>query len=313
MPRNVRYLPDSGALVEITQRTFEERFLFRPSSEVNAIFVGCLARAQKHTAAEVHAVAVMSDHFHLLASFRTVEQMARFMGHLKANLSKEINRLHGRRGPMYPGRYSHVVVTGEPEVQISRWLYLARQGTKEGLVASPHDWPGIQSAGTHVKADSLRGVWIDRTEFHARKKRGEQVEVTDVAEIEELRLQPLPAFAHWSRSKIRRELGKLVRQIERDTAAHHRLAGTSPLGAARVRLRDPEERAQNPKRSPRPRVHAYRSSERRKWIEAQRQFTLSYRAAAGRLAAGDREAEFPPNCYPPGLPFSPPIGMIPLP
>ena len=45
MSRYPRYVPHSGALVEITYRTVQGRFLLRPDSELNELVVGVLARA----------------------------------------------------------------------------------------------------------------------------------------------------------------------------------------------------------------------------------------------------------------------------
>ncbi|MEM1182626.1 MAG: hypothetical protein AAGM22_30045, partial [Acidobacteriota bacterium] len=65
-------------MVEITQRTIQGRFLLKPSPRLNAVVAGCFARAQENTGATVHAVAVLANHFHLLASFESVQQMASF-------------------------------------------------------------------------------------------------------------------------------------------------------------------------------------------------------------------------------------------
>lgn len=45
MGRDLRYLPRSGALVEITQRAFQGRYLLRPSKRFNDLAVGCVAHA----------------------------------------------------------------------------------------------------------------------------------------------------------------------------------------------------------------------------------------------------------------------------
>ena len=40
MGRTLRFIPEGGALVEVTCRTIHGRFLFRPSRELNDIVVG---------------------------------------------------------------------------------------------------------------------------------------------------------------------------------------------------------------------------------------------------------------------------------
>jgi hypothetical protein len=41
------YIPEGGALIEVTYRTIHSRFLLRPHLEVNDIIVGILGRAQQ--------------------------------------------------------------------------------------------------------------------------------------------------------------------------------------------------------------------------------------------------------------------------
>jgi hypothetical protein len=47
MSRRLRYVPEGGALVEVTCRTVHSRFLLRPSQALNEIVLGVLARAQR--------------------------------------------------------------------------------------------------------------------------------------------------------------------------------------------------------------------------------------------------------------------------
>jgi hypothetical protein len=46
MSRHLRFVPDGGALVEVTCRTIQGRLLLRPSQQLNDIVLGILGRAQ---------------------------------------------------------------------------------------------------------------------------------------------------------------------------------------------------------------------------------------------------------------------------
>src|SRR3954468_18621883 len=49
MSRRLRFIPEGGALVEVTCRALHSRLLFRPSPLMNQIIIGTLARAkQRH-------------------------------------------------------------------------------------------------------------------------------------------------------------------------------------------------------------------------------------------------------------------------
>ncbi|MEM8996877.1 MAG: transposase [Acidobacteriota bacterium] len=289
-------------MVEITQRTIEGRFLLRPSERLNALVAGCLARAQKNTAAEVHAVAVLSNHLHLLCSFETVEQMAAFVGQLKTNLSKEISRLHGWKGPLFAGRYHAVPLSDEPEIHIQRLKYLLSQGAKEGLVLSPSDWPGIHCARALAAGDPILGVWVDRTGLYAARQSDPSLSEAAFTEHLEIQITPLPCFAQVSAEIRRSTVRALIEEVEAEALGMHRRRRTAPIGATEICRRKPRDRPRQDPTSRKPHFHATRAVYGQ-LMEAFRIFTAAYRAAADRLAAGDRSAQFPENCFPPRLPF----------
>ena len=67
----------------------------------------------------------------------------------------------------------------------------------------------------------------------------------------------------------------------------------------------PHHRPKKIKKSPAPRFHAFRGKVRRQLEEAYGEFVALYREAADRLRGGDREVEFPEDCFPPRLPYTP--------
>ncbi len=301
--RNLRYLPKPGAVVEITQRTIQGRLLLRPSRRLNALLVGCLARAQKNTQVKVHAVAALSTHFHILASFETVKQMSKFMCHLKTNMSKEVGRLHHWEGPMFAGRYRSIPLSDEPEVQVDRLKYILSQGAKEGLVLSPKDWPGVHAAKALAEGSPLRGLWIDRTELYAARQKRRDTTEAEFSHEEELHLKPLPCWAELDKDRRKRKVRTMLKDIEQSALAMHQEVGTVALGASTILSRHPHERANRLAKSPLPRFHAATKKVRRLLFEGYREFYAAFRLAAEKLEAGDLGVVFPKNCFPPGMPF----------
>jgi hypothetical protein len=47
MSRKLRFIPEGGSLVEVTNRTIQGRLLLRPSPQLNDILLGVLGRAQR--------------------------------------------------------------------------------------------------------------------------------------------------------------------------------------------------------------------------------------------------------------------------
>ena len=62
MGRKLRYIPEGGALVEVTCRTLHGRLLLRPSPELNDIAAGILGRAQRLYPVELMAFSLSSNH-----------------------------------------------------------------------------------------------------------------------------------------------------------------------------------------------------------------------------------------------------------
>ena len=121
MSRPLRYLPEGGSLVEVTCRTLQARFLLRPCPQWNQIAIGVLGRAQRLYGVQIHLVSFLSTHFHLLATFSNIRQMADFMRYLNTNLSKEAGRLVNWREKLFPRRYQAIPVTDEDGAQLERF------------------------------------------------------------------------------------------------------------------------------------------------------------------------------------------------
>src|SRR5215210_118727 len=79
MSRSLRFIPEEGALVDITCRTIQSRYLLRPDPALNEIVLGVLGRAQRLHPVEISAFFVASNHYHILAWVPDVECMAEFM------------------------------------------------------------------------------------------------------------------------------------------------------------------------------------------------------------------------------------------
>ena len=305
MGRPLRYIPQGGALVEITLRTIQGRYLLRPDrgGRVNEVVLGIFGRAQRLYRLKIMGVSVLSTHIHLLAYPQDAEQLRSFMRHVGANLSKELGRLHSWSGKMWSRRFRGILVSEEEEDQVGRLRYLLAAGVKEELVAKAIDWPGVHSARALTRDHPLRGWWFDRSREFAARQRGEHPGRYDHAREETLFLDPLPCWRHLSLKENRRRVKALIRDIERKALAE-RLASSKPvLGADAVMAADPHHRPQELDRSAAPDFHARRREVRRAMREAYAWVVVKHREAAERLRAGKSRVEFPEGTFPPGLPF----------
>jgi hypothetical protein len=303
MGRRLRYIPPEGCLVEVTNRTIQGRFLLRPSCELNKVVVGVLGRAQRLYGVEIHAFIVMSNHFHLLLSVESALQLARFMAYFQGNLAKEAGRLHKWHGPFWHRRYQHIVVSEEERAQVDRLRYILENGCKEGLVASPLEWPGVSSVQTLLYGKELSGEWVDRTrERHAPIGAGAEG-ASQFREREIVKLTPLPCWRGREKNLLRQQLQELVVAIEAKAEARHLAEGTKPLGVRQIRLQDPHEIPIHSERSPAPLFHCASRAAHDLLKGAYAAFNHAFREAARRWQRGDLETEFPAGAFPPPLPF----------
>lgn len=302
MARRLRFVPP-GSLVEITCRTVQGRLLLRPSPLLNALALGVLARAARLYPVEVHAFAFLSNHYHLLLTVSSAQRLSAFMNYLNSNLAREAGRAAKWREKFWGRRYQAVLVASEPETQVARLRYLLAHGAKEGLVATPLDWPGAHAARALSTGDALVGRWHNRTlEFQARR-RGLPLDAGAFVEPETLVLAPLPCWRDLSRSDRCNRARALLREIEAEARERAEATGRPPLGRSAVLAQNPHLEPNRMKKGPAPLVHASASSTRRALVAAYRRFADAYREAASRLRRGVRDAEFPVGSFPPALPF----------
>jgi len=303
MARRIRFIPEGGALVEVTCRTLQGRFLLKPTKELRSIVIGVLSRAQKLYPVEIHAFVFLSNHYHLLLSVEDALELARFMNYLNSNLAREAGRLYRWREKLWGRRYRAIVVSAEEAAQLGRLRYVLSHGCKEGLVARPRDWPGAQCAAALMDGRSLEGLWWDRTREYAARARGERFHRQEYAVRERVELDALPCWRDLSRSEYRRRVGEVVREIEVETAARHARDGTRPLGVKAVLAQNPHDRPDELKKAWAPSFHAATRVARRDLVEAYRWFVSAYREATEQLRQGNKGARFPEGSFPPRLPF----------
>jgi hypothetical protein len=298
--RDPRYI-DPGSLVEVTMTCFQNRFLLRPSPELNKIFVGVLGKAQEEHDMDVVGVSALSSHYHMLLIPEDQEHLSDFMRYVNGNLSKEVRRLHDWKG-IWDDRFHQIQVDKDERVQVERLTYLLAQGVKEGLVERPEHWPGINCAQALYEGRSLTGTWYDRTRHYVHGAvLQEDVTEEDFAEEVCLWFSPLPCWADYEPERYRHEVRHLVENIVLDAAKECR----SVLGAEAVCRQDPHHRPADVERSPRPRFHTSSVEAYRVLYRAFSEIFSAYRIASERLRSGHLDAEFPEGTFPCALSFVP--------
>src|ERR1700709_1456112 len=123
MSRRIRFIPDHGALVEVTCRALQGRFLLRPGPTLDPIILGALARAHHRYAVRIIAFFFASNHLHLILEVDEARQLARFTNYFTSKIPREIGRLTSGRSKPCGRRYQAIQISDEPEAQIARLRY----------------------------------------------------------------------------------------------------------------------------------------------------------------------------------------------
>lgn len=310
MARSPRAHVQERPLMDICNRTVQGFSLLRPDGRFNALVVGALAKAQEDFPVALHGGAMMNDHWHLLLTPDDLEQQSGFVGAFTRRLSLIAGRRHDWQGPIFVERYRAIEVSAEEEAQVRRLKYVLANGCKEGLVESPLDWPGVPFARALVGDRVLKGLWIDRDAFYEARRRGEEVSEMDFAEEVEVVLEPLPCWSHLSEESCRESVQGLIDVIIEETAAMHRVDGTRPAGAEAVKSADLWVR-RKVERTGVSKVLAVSVETWKVLLDGYRDRVAAYRLASERFRSGLRNTVFPPNCFPPALPFVPGVPAYP--
>ncbi|HEX5719607.1 MAG TPA: transposase [Thermoanaerobaculia bacterium] len=303
MSRPLRYIPEEGALVDVTCRTIQSRYLLRPDPVLADILLGVLGQAQRLHPVEISAFFVASNHYHLLIWVPDAKRMSDFMGYFQTNAAREVARLRKWRDKVWSRRYEAIVISDEPAAQVDRLRYVLANGVKEGLVGRVEDWPGISLMKSVLSGEPVRGTWFNHTAEYRARLRGEDFEPRRYATEETVVLSQLPCWRHLSPEVYRELIAGLVKEINTDAAAERKLTGREPLGVKAILRAHPHTEPDKTKKSPAPRFHAASKAAREAFRKAYGLFLAAFREAAERLKGGDRMAKFPNGCFPPGLPF----------
>jgi hypothetical protein len=241
----------------------------------------------------------------MLLNVADAKTLASFMQYVQSNVAREAGRMFEWKEHFWSRRYQSILVSNEEAAQMEVFTYILGHGVKEFLVERVLDWPGVHCAKSLLTGEPMTGVWFNRTQEYAARRRGEDFDKMKYATPEILTFDPLPCWAHLSEEQRRARVADVVAKIDADAAARIAATGITPPGPAVIRNQRPHDVPNRPKRSPAPLFHVATKAMRQEMWEAYAWFVGAYRQAAEKLKAGDRLAAFPPGSFPPALPFVP--------
>ena len=132
-----------GATYLVTRRCTQRFFLLKPSHRVRQIFLYCLAFAASRTGVQIHAVVVMSNHYHLVVTDPR-GLLPLFAEYLNKFVAKCLNAAYGRWENFWAANQptSYVRLADEGAV-LDKMAYTLCNPVLSGLVPYRSEWPGV--------------------------------------------------------------------------------------------------------------------------------------------------------------------------
>ena len=272
-----------------TRRCSERRFLLRPSSTTDQLFLYCLARAARISGVQLHEFQVLSNHYHVV--FTDVQgRRPEFFRELNQLVARGVNASLGRWESFFaPGSYNAVTLVDSDAVE-DECLYTLCNVVKAGLVRLPEYWDGVCSWS--MEYGECRVV---------RRPKGFFRDCNDKVLEEERLVLVRPENLHPGLNDL--EARALVRERARErsysTAKKIRARGGSFIGMKRVRRQPPENspRSRAPRRSIRPTVAGKNKWARVEALQRNKVFLQAYRVARIQFEQGHRDVTFPRGTY----------------
>ncbi len=276
----------AGTTYLVSRRCTQREFLLKPSVLGNLIFKFVLAVAAARYGVLIHAVCVMSNHFHVVLT-DVCGNLPRFSHLLDGVVAKAFNALYGRWESFWaPFSYSAVALAS-PEDVIEKVAYTLANPVTAGLVEHGTQWPGVWS---DPRSFGERGQCVERP-GHYFDADGSMPERAPLV------FSVPPGFT--SAEDFRAQGIARVDELEKMAAAKRASTNQPVLGRRGVLKQKHTDRpaSREPRRVLNPRVAA---KDKWKRIEALGRlvgFIKSHREARKRFWAGERDVIFPLGTY----------------
>ncbi len=283
LPR--RLLP--GSFYLLTRRCTQRQYLLRPSRLTNQIVGYCLARAAEDTGVHLHAVCVMSNHWHAVVQ-DPCARLPEFLERAHRLIAKCQNSALGRWEALWSSEKPSVVYLATEHDVLDKMAYVIANPTAAGLVRSPEQWPGVITGrlGQQLHFE-MPDLFFD-----------DEAAESDTHDVVLDFVRP-PIFEQLSDDELNRNLFDAVEDRVRKARAEMRKAGKAFLGVARI-LRQPFTGVPTQteiRRKLNPRVAAANPSVRVGVLRALQRFVADYRKAWSAWREGRRDVVFPYGTY----------------
>jgi REP element-mobilizing transposase RayT len=156
-PLRIEY---AGAVYHITSRGNEKKAVFK-SDQDRINFLNILLHVNKHYNWICHAYCLMDNHYHLL--IETPDgNLALGMRQLNGVYTQLFNKLHGRAGHLFQGRYKSILIQKDTHLlEVCRYVVL--NPVRARMVEAPEAWKWSSyraTSGREARHPCLTTAWV---------------------------------------------------------------------------------------------------------------------------------------------------------
>jgi REP element-mobilizing transposase RayT len=281
LPRQI--IPNNTYLV--TRRCTKKEFWLKPTPQNKEIFIYCLAMAAQKTGVLVHAVTVMSSHYHAVV-YDPKGTLPEFYGYLHQYVAKATNAALGREENLWSTEQTSVVALQMSKDVRDKILYTVCNPVEAHLVAQADNWPGIIAyrPGQTLKA-KRPSPYFD--------------EDGDMPKEAELTLTTPHAFLNMRGDDYMKDLRDAIREKEQTIQEEMNRKGQSFLGVAAIMRQKYTDRSHktDPHGEISPRIACKDKWTRIEVLAKLTGFIVEYKEALEKWKAGKRDVLFPYGTY----------------
>lgn len=105
-----------------------------------AVYLKYLRDESIKSESDIHAFVLMTNHVHLLATGRREHSLSKLMQHLGRRYCRYVNRVYGRTGTLFEGRF-HSSLVDSADYLMNCMAYIELNPVRAGMVSAPADYP----------------------------------------------------------------------------------------------------------------------------------------------------------------------------
>jgi REP element-mobilizing transposase RayT len=277
-----------GSTYLITRRCTQRQFLLKPSALTNRIFSYCVAVAAARYQIQVHAVCVLSNHWHTVVT-DPYAQLPKLLRWVHLYVAKCINTFHGRWENMWASEQTSVVRLETDQDVFDKIVYCLVNPVAASLVAHGEKWPGLRTSPMDIAGAEAE---VERPKVFFREDGP-----TDKTAV--LRIVRPPVMLMLTDAQFAERVAAEVAAQEAAIRNDHAQKQRRFLGARAVLRQFPYDRPRsNPPRCElSPRVAAKDAEVRIPALRRLKAFVKAYREALSSWRQGWRDVVFPAGTY----------------